>query len=170
MVNREFYIYLATILLVAIVSVASCTPGPVATTLPLTTILPATTTTTTAANTSQATITLTKTATLMTTTKTEINDEPIAYSVVDLYVPPYKPPNDVFPILIVVTNTEGSQVSCDIPIVFTNLSDSSNIVTYVINVIFDIGETKAILAEGISMKDGYYSVQVGQKTSQISIA
>jgi len=168
-VNREFYIYLATILLVAVVSVASCTPGPVATTLPLTTILPTITTTTTTSNTSQATITLTKTATLMTTTKTEINDEPITYLVVDLFVSEFKPSNDVFPILIVVTNTEGGHGSCDIPIVFTNLSDPTNILTYVISVIFDIGETKTILADGISMKEGYYSVEVGQKESRIII-
>ena len=106
----------------------------------------------------------------MTTNPEVTNDELITYSVVDLFVPEYKPPNDVFPILIVATNTVVNHGNCDIPIVFTNLSDPTNTVTYVISVIFNIGETKAILAEGISMKEGYYSVEVGQKTSRILVA
>jgi len=113
--------------------------------------------------------TLTKTAILASKTPIEINDELITYSVLDLYIPPYKPPNEAFPILMVVANNERSQGSCVIPIVFTNLSNQNDIVTYVIRVIFDIGETKTILTEGIRMEEGYYSVQVGQKASRINI-
>jgi len=106
----------------------------------------------------------------MTTTPIESNDELVAYSVVDLFVPSFKPINDIFPVLITVANTENRQGSCEIPIVFTNVSDPKNIITYMLSITLDIGETKVILAEGISMKEGYFKVEVGQKTSEIIIA
>jgi len=128
-------------------------------TTPLTTTTPTTT-----SSTSQASITLTKTATLISTTPTEANHIKIREALQYLFVPEFKPVQELIPILLTVTNPEDSPWTCDIPITFTDLDDENIVVIWVINVTLDVGETKEILVWGITMGEGRWNVKVGFKT------
>jgi hypothetical protein len=122
---------------------------------------------TTTSTTNQATITLTKTAALMSVTPTESNQVQIREAVQYLFVPEFKPVQELIPILLTVTNPEDSQWACDIPITFTDLDDDNNVVIWMINVTLNVGETKEILVWGITMGEGRWKVKVGFKTSII---
>jgi len=117
--------------------------------------------------TSQAPIEITKTATLSGSTPSEINKEQIRQAVLDLYVPEFKPVQELIPILMTVTNPTNSQWASDIPITFTNLDDENQVATWMINVTLDVGETNEVLVWGIKMGEGRWKVKVGFKTSII---
>ena len=58
----------------------------------------------------------------------------------------------------------------DIPIILSDLDDSTRVVTLVINVTLDVGERKDVLVDGIKMRKGNYLVELGLKASKIRIA
>ena len=114
--------------------------------------------------TSQALIQITKTATLLNSTPTDTNKEQIPQAVLDLFVPEFKPVQELIPILMTITNPTSSQWNCDIPITFTNVDDESQVVIWMINIALDIGETNEVLVWGITMGEGRWKVKVGFKT------
>ena len=114
--------------------------------------------------TSQTLIQITKTATLLNSTPTDTNKEQIPQAVLDLFVPEFKPVQELIPILMTITNPTSSQWNCDIPITFTNVDDESQVVIWMVNITLDIGETNDVLVWGIKMGEGRWQVKVGFKT------
>ena len=115
------------------------------------------------------TTTLTKTATIISAIPTDASTEQIRKAVIDLFVPEYVPVADPIPILITVTNPEDSQWTCDIPITFTNTTDESNVVVWMINVTLNVGETREILVVGMTMgmAEALWKVKVGSKSEYV---
>ena len=114
--------------------------------------------------TSQTLIQITKTATLLNSTPTDTNREQIQQAVLDLFVPEFKPVQELIPILMTITNPTSSQWNHNIPITFTNVDDESEVVIWMINIALDIGETNEVLVWGITMGEGRWKVKVGFKT------
>jgi len=159
--NRFFMI---VILLMSVLLIASCGGVTESTTAP-----PTTTTTTTAPTTTTTPITTTTTTPIVATTQatttptstTAANNEPIAYLVLDLLLPPYGHPDDFTSISIIVTNTGSSRGSCDIPITFTEVGAPGSPITYVISVTLDPGETKEVTFDKVFLKEATYTAEVG---------
>lgn len=87
-----------------------------------------------------------------------MTDASYACSVIDLFMPEFIPIGNPIPIVITVTNIGDSQGSHDIPIILSDLDDSTRVVTLVINVTLDVGERKDVLVDGIKMRKGNYLV------------
>ena len=66
-----------------------------------------------------------------------------------------------FSIFIVVTNPSNSQLSCDIPILLTQVEDPTFSITYSVSATLDAGETKLVSFDGASLPKANYEVQVG---------
>lgn len=66
-----------------------------------------------------------------------------------------------FSIFIVVTNPRTSQVSCDIPIILTQVEDPTFSITYTISATLNAGETKLVSFDEASLPKANYEVQVG---------
>jgi hypothetical protein len=120
--------------------------------------------------TKQGNTTITKTATLLTMKPTITNIVPGTCLVTELFVPEFKTPQDPFPIWMMITNQAGTQSSCNIPIIFFDKVESINIMTFMVNVTLDAGETREVLVEGISLVDGLYEVHVGYRIRDIRVS
>ena len=140
------------------------TSGTSLTTTITTTSSPPTTTNATA---NQTNITITKTASLVPATPAVTENKPTNYRIVDLFVPEFTMPDNLFPILMTITNNGSNQTRCDIPIIFRDTKEETNVIAHMINITLDGGETREILVEGFSLKEAFYEVHVGNKIRPI---
>ncbi|MFH1662683.1 MAG: rhodanese-like domain-containing protein [Chloroflexota bacterium] len=113
----------------------------------------------------------TTTPTIITTTTT--NNQPTDCLVLELILPSSTVEGDIpFNISLVVTNTGNSQVSCDIPIIVTDVTEVDNPVytkTLVISVTLGPGETKQVDFYGASLPGGNYMFQAGDISKTIPV-
>ena len=128
---------------------------------------PTVSTTTTTTPTNQTNTTITKTASLVSATPTVTENKPATCVVIDVFVPEFTLPDNLFSILMTITNNGSSQTRCDIPIIFRDTKEETNVIAYMINVTLDAGENREILAEGFSLKEAFYEVHVGNKIRTI---
>jgi hypothetical protein len=175
-VGKPFQLLLIAALLITILLTVSCggaTESTTTTTGLITTTTTPTPTTTNAQPTIQPTTTNTQTTiqpTTTTPTPTTTNNEPAVCSVLDLILPSSGPADEPFTISIIVTNTGGSQGSCDIPINITDTKNPTNITTYILSVTLDAGETKEFPFNGVDLPEGDYTAIVGGISKYLKVS
>ena len=158
-------------LIIAMLLTVSC-GGAIESTATTPTATTATTTTTTEliTTTTPTTPTPTTTNAQPTIQPTTTNNEPAVCSVLDLILPSSGPSDEPFTISIIVTNTGGSQWSCDIPINITDTKNPVNITTYIVSVTLAADETKEFPFNQVNLPEGDYTATAGGISKYLKVS
>ena len=160
-----------TSLIIAMLLTVSCGGATESTTTtPTATTATTTTTTELITTTTPTTPTPTTTNTQPTIQPTTTNNESAVCSVLDLVLPSSGPSDENFTISIIVTNTGGSQGSCDIPINITDTKNPVNITTYIVSVTLAADETKEFPFNQVNLPEGDYTATAGGISKYLKVS